>query len=256
MLFQPTSGPGASYLAIQVVDFPGLLAARRWEHATRAELSGDATFAFGRSMASFGSRDSGGFGAGCPALGRRVVVTAWRSRERMEQHLGAGVGCANGASPARGWWLATDVRGARGTHRGEQPLATGSREGTGVMVALTLGRSRARMLPAFIREGARVGAGLPSAPGVISAISAGLPFTGNCTVSLWEDESAMLAFAYGAARDHVHVARRRNPILRDQINARLSPLALGGDLASAPLHPERLEALRATLRRSPGITLL
>jgi hypothetical protein len=87
-----------------------------------------------------------------------------------------------------------------------------------------------------------------NAQGLISAVSAGWPTTGNCTISIWESEKEMLRFAYGDADGHADTVRRGPPILVEQLNARLQVCRLGGNLEGGTmLHPERLAQLAAAL---------
>jgi hypothetical protein len=117
----------------------------------------------------------------------------------------------------------------------------------GPFAALTLGRVRLRSLPRFLREGARLGSFTRQAPGLVSAVSAGWPPTGNCTISIWDSEQHMLRFAYGDVEGHGDTVRRDPPILAEQLNARLRVRRLDGSWGGGTMHPERLTRLAAAL---------
>jgi hypothetical protein len=99
----------------------------------------------------------------------------------------------------------------------------------------------------FLREGARLRRFVHGAPGLVTAYSAGVPLTGNCTLSLWESEDHMLSFAYRDGAGHGRTVRRDPPILVEQLNARLRLRRLGGSWGRDTLHAERLARLAATL---------
>jgi hypothetical protein len=193
-----------------------------------------------------GSGASAGFGGGVPALGRQVLLTAWRGEadfdhfleQPLAQHLAPGAGS---------WWSLFDVASTRGSHYGSMPLSSRDAVADGPFAALTLGRVRLRSLPRFLREGVRLGSFTRQAPGLVSAVSAGWPPTGNCTLSIWETEQHMLAFAYGDVEGHGDTVRRDPPILIEQLNARLRVRRLGGGWGDGTMHPERLTRLAAAL---------
>lgn len=81
----------------------------------------------------------------------------------------------------------------------------------------------------------------------MSAISAGWPPTGNCTISIWESEQHMLSFAYGDVEGHGDTVRRDPPILAEQLNARLRVRRLDGSWGPGTMYPERLAQLAAAL---------
>src|SRR6185369_6148870 len=117
----------------------------------------------------------------------------------------------------------------------------------GPFAALTLGRVRSRSLPRFLREGARLESFVRPAPGLVTAVSAGWPPTGNCTISIWESEQHMLDFAYADVEGHGDTVRRDPPILIEQLNARLRVRRLGGDWGPDTMHQDRLAQLGAAL---------
>ena len=81
----------------------------------------------------------------------------------------------------------------------------------------------------------------------MTAFSAGLPLTGNCTVSLWRSERDMQAFAHSDRDGHGATIRRDPPILAEQLSARLRVLEIGGSWGRDTLHRDRLEQLTETL---------
>jgi len=83
-------------------------------------------------------------------------------------------------------WVVCEVVSTRGSYKGAKPLAASGDPNTEMpFAALTLGRTRPRSLVRFLGEGARLDSFLHAAPGMVSAFSAGLPLTGNCTFSIW-----------------------------------------------------------------------
>lgn len=112
---------------------------------------------------------------------------------------------------------------------------------------LTLGRTRSRDLVRFLREGTRLGAYIHGAPGLIGAYSAGLPLTGNCTVSIWESEEDMIQFAYRNTGGHGSTVRRDQPILAEQLGARMRLRRLGGSWHPSTPHAAGLSRLAATV---------
>ena len=238
MLAALDSGTTAELLAAHVTTFPSLFAAASWRRrARRTTVPG---LVFAKAMPFIGSRASAGFAAGLPALQCQVLLTAWRGGEDFDAF------CRAESSLAASWWALFEVVSARGSYRGALPLrGTGSSEGP--FAALTLGRTSPRRLVTFLSEGARLAPYLRSAPGLLGAVSAGVPLTGNCTLSLWDSEDHMHGFAYAGVRGHVATARRRPPILIEQLNARMRVRKLGGRLDLAAPYTERLQSLATVL---------
>lgn len=112
---------------------------------------------------------------------------------------------------------------------------------------LTLGRTRSRNLVRFLREGTRLGTFIREAPGLITAYSAGIPLTGNCTVSIWGSEEDMIRFAYRDIDGHGNTVRRDQPILAEQLSARMRLRRLGGSWHPRTPYADRLSRLAATL---------
>ena len=180
-----------------------------------------------------------------PALWRQVLLTAWRQETDFERFLGQPLTQPLATEATHSWWSLFDVVSTRGSHHGSAPLSSRDRLADGPFAALTLGRVRLRSLPRFLREGARLGPITRQAPGLVSALSAGWPPTGNCTISIWESEQHMLRFAYGDVEGHGDTVRRDPPILTEQLNARLRVRHLDGSWGHGTMHLERLAQLAA-----------
>ena len=124
-----------------------------------------------------------------------------------------------------------EILSTRGSHYGERPLAPAAEApGNGRLAVVTLGRTTLCSVPRFLWHGRGLARHILGADGMVSAISAGSPLTGNLTFSLWDSQEAMVAFAYGGAvpGGHVETVRARPPILVEQLSARIRPLtALG-----------------------------
>lgn len=195
---------------------------------------------FAKALLPIGGSRTGGFGPGLPPVGQRVTLAVWEGLDDYEQALDAG------------WSVALEALSSRGSFRGRRPIApTGDRAGEAPLAVVTLGRATPRTLLRFLRRGAALAAPTRDAPGLITALSAGLPLTGNLTFSLWESERHMLDFAYGPAAPHRATVRERPPILAEQINARLRPLRVDGRAPRWALHPGRLSRFAAALRAGP-----
>jgi hypothetical protein len=236
----------APLLAAHVTDFRGIRSPIKWRQAARQQLPGLPGLVFAKTMPFIGSRSSAGFGAGVPAVRRQVLLTAWRTQLDFEAFLAHPI-AERLAAQANSWWALFEVASTRGSHYGATPLsATGA--SSGALAVLTLGRTRPRNLVRFLREGTRLGGFVRVAPGLISAYSAGVPLTGNCTVSIWESEDAMIRFAYRDTDGHGDTIRRDPPILTEQLNARMRLRRLGGSWAPGTPHADRLARLAATLR--------
>jgi hypothetical protein len=234
-------------LAVHVADFASAQAAWRWRRFARSHLPAAPGLVFAKAMPFIGSGASAGFGGGVPALGHQVLLTAWRQETDFERFLGQPLVEHLAAEARHSWWSLFDVVSTRGSHYGSAPLSGRDTVADGPFAALTLGRVRLRSLPRFLREGARLGSFTRQAPGLVSAVSAGWPPTGNCTVSIWESEQHMLRFAYGDVEGHGGTVRRDPPILAEQLNARLRVSRLDGSWGRGTMYPERLAQLAAAL---------
>jgi hypothetical protein len=248
MLLHHDSHDSGAFVAAHVTDFTSTRTARRWRRSARRELPASSGLVFAKAMPFIGSGASAGFGAGAPALRRQVLLTAWRDEIDFERFLGQPSAQRLAAEARHSWWSLFEVASTRGSHYGSMPLAgRGASVADGPFAALTLGRVRSRSLPKFLREGTRLGSFTRQAPGLVTAVSAGWPPTGNCTISIWESEQHMLRFAYGDVEGHGDTVRRDPPILTEQLNARLRVRRLSGSWGPGAMHPDRLAQLGAAL---------
>ncbi len=184
----------APLLAAHVTDFRGVHSPVMWRHSARQQLIGLPGLVFAKAMPFIGSRSSAGFGAGVPAARRQVLLTAWRTQPDFEAFLAHPI-AKRLTAQANSWWALFEVASTRGSHYGVTSLSP-TDVSSGAFAVLTLGRIQSRDLVRFLREGTRLGAYIRGAPGLITAYSAGVPLTGNCTVSIWESEEDMIRFAY------------------------------------------------------------
>jgi hypothetical protein len=235
----------APLLAAHVTDFRGVHAPVMWRHAARQQLTGLPGLVFAKAMPFIGSRSSAGFGAGVPATRRQVLLTAWRTQPDFEAFLAHPI-AERLAAQVNSWWALFEVASTRGSHYGATPLSP-TDASSGAFAVLTLGRTRSRDLVRFLCEGTRLGTYIREAPGLITAYSAGIPLTGNCTVSIWESEEDMIRFAYRNTDGHGDTVRRDPPILAEQLNARMRLCSLGGSWHPRTPHAARLSRLAATL---------
>jgi hypothetical protein len=244
--FHQDSTGGGTLLAAHVTDFVSTQTAWRWRRSARRLLPAPG-LVFAKAMPFIGSGASAGFGGGVPALGRQVLLTAWRRETDFERFLEQPLAQRLATEARHSWWSLFDVVSTRGSHYGSAPLSSRDTVADGLFAALTLGRVRLRSLPRFLREGARLGLFTRQAPGLVSAVSAGWPPTGNCTISIWESEQHMLRFAYGDVEGHGDTVRRDPPILAEQLNARLRVRRLDGSWGPGTMYPERLAQFAAAL---------
>lgn len=235
----------APLLAAHVTDFRGMYSPVMWRRAAREQLNGLPGLVFAKAMPFIGSRSSAGFGAGVPAARRQVLLTAWQTQPDFEAFLAHPI-TQRLAAQANSWWALFEVASTRGSHYGATPLSA-TDASSGAFAVLTLGRTRSRNLVRFLREGTRLGAYIREAPGLITAYSAGVPLTGNCTISIWESQEDMIRFAYRNSDGHGSTVRRDPPILAEQLNARMRLRRLGGSWDPRTPHTDRLARLAATL---------
>jgi hypothetical protein len=204
------------------LDFDSTYAAVRWRRKIRAPLARAPGIGFARILSSAGRNYDAGF-AGAPDPRRQILVSSWSdlaASDRFDELI------ADGAGVGRRWRFAGEVYRTTGSHFGRRPLRRSRDAPDGPIAVLTLGRTPGTHLVRFIRHGWRLAPIIRGAPGLITALSAGLPLTGNCTFSVWESEAAMLDFAYGPSARHLRTARARPPILSEQLNARMAPLRM------------------------------
>lgn len=228
-------------VSVQVADFARVRDVIAWRREWRP-----AGVSLLKVLSTPGARPHGGFRLGGPAgMLRQVALVVWAG---PAGELPAPVG-------ASAWTATLRAFRTRGSHHGRRPIvAAAGGPPSGAMAAITLGRSGLPSLPRFVGHGVGLAAPTLGAPGLITALTAGSPLTGNLTFSLWTSEEAMLGFAYGGDDRPSHAAtvraHGRSQILREQLNARLAPLRIDGvwDPASTP-HADRLARLTADLRR-------
>jgi hypothetical protein len=247
MLLHQDSQGGGTFLAAHVTDFASAQAAWRWRRSARRHLLAAPDLVFAKAMPFIGSGPSAGFGGGVPGLERQVLLTAWRREIDFEHFLSQPLAQRLTAEANKSWWSLFQVVSTGGSHYGSAPLSGGDMVAEGPFAVLTLGRVRLRSLPRFLREGARLGAFTHQAPGLVSAVSAGWPLTGNCTLSIWESEQHMLDFAYSDVEGHGNTVRRDPPILTEQLRARLRVRRIDGSWDRGTLYPERLAQVAAAL---------
>lgn len=195
-----------------------------------------------------------GFGAAPPPLSRIVVLCAWPDEHTLTR-AGHDAALEVLRREPGSWWVQAAVASTRGSERGTRPLqATRGVDITaGPMATLTYGRTDWRRLSRFARAGTGLRRSILHADGLICAVSAGWPLSGNLTFSLWDDQTAMTDFAYGHEHASLHreVARARPGILAEQLNARLRISAIGGaPNPSTCSHPDRLQRLAQQIRPS------
>jgi hypothetical protein len=246
LLHQDLDG-GGKLIAAHITEFASARSAWRWRRSARRRLPTTPGLVLAKAMPFIGSGASAGFGAGLPALRHQVLLTAWRRATDFERFLGQPLVQRLATDTKNSWWSLFDVVSTRGTHYGSAPLSSNETAAAGPFAALTLGRVQLLSLPRFLREGVRLGSFTHDARGLISAVSAGWPPTGNCTISIWGSEKDMLGFAYKDAEGHGDTVRRDPPILAEQLNARLRVRLLGGNWGGGTIYPERLAPLAAAL---------
>jgi hypothetical protein len=251
MLLHQDSHGGGSLVAVHVTDFPSMQTGWRWRRCARDQLPAVSRLVFAKAMPFIGSGASAGFGGGIPALSRQVLLTAWRRETDFDRFLDQPLAQRLASEGRHSWWSLSDVVSTRGSYHGSTPLSSRDTVTDGPFAAVTLGRIRLRSLARFLREGARLGSFTRQASGLVSAVSAGWPPTGNCTVSIWESEQHMLGFAYRNDEGHGNTVRRDPPILAEQLNARLRVRRLEGNWGRGTMHPERLARLASTLPPTP-----
>jgi hypothetical protein len=223
---------GSSFASVHVTDFPSGRAAWRWRRELRRAWAAAPGLRWIKAMTPVGGVSSGGFSGEPPRLRRQITIASWRSRADLEAFLAE-------SSLARAWAVDCEYAWhvllvpykARGSFRGSLQFEPAPVGPDGAVAVLTLGRSRWRRLPRFAYEGVGLADGILSAPGLITAFTAGFPPTGNCTFSIWEQEQAMIDFAYGNAARHrktIEVDKRLR-VLEEQIGVRFAVAEIRGD---------------------------
>lgn len=243
-----TAAAPAPFASVHVADFRSRASMLRWRLRARRSLGNPQGLRFAKVLASLGTKDRSGFGAGRTELRRVVVVAAWASEADLDRFLASSpVARALHEQTAHAWTVRLAALSSRGAHRGVNPFParqTERAEIDGPIAVLTLGRSSVRALRRFVyRETPPATRALFDSPGLITAISAGLPPTGNVTFSVWSSAADMVRFAYDGPHRQTIDRNRRRPVLVDQLNVRFRPLRVDGSW-----HPDetpRSDALAA-----------
>jgi hypothetical protein len=223
------------FASAHITDFKSVRRARDW----RVRLSRDAADVPGlrwlKAMATLGDARTGGFAAGLPRLRRQLTIAAWDSPDDFEAfYARSPLASAWHDDCDHAWHVLLQPWRTTGSFRGARPFVDlqSAEPDSGPLAVLTLGRCSWRRLGAFTREGTALASNILRSPGLITALTAGFPVTGNATFSLWERAEDMHAFAYLGEGGNGHRATiesdRRRPILEEQITARLAPVGIRG----------------------------
>ena len=243
--------PPAAYFSAHVTDFASVRDLLAWRRSARRALPAADGVAFAKALRQIAGRTTQGFGPGPPHPRRLLLLAAWSSPEAFDAFRAGPLGRALTDDSAFGWHVLARTTRTRGSYYGHRPLAApdGDGHGAGPVAVITLGRTTRRTLGRFLWHGGRLASDVLRAPGLISAVSAGLPLTGNATFSIWDSTDAMLAFSYGeTARGHLRTARARPAILTEQLNARFQLLRIEGRWdPDNTLNPEKLAQLARAL---------
>lgn len=87
MLLHQDSNGGGTLLADHVTDFASTRTAWRWRRSAQRRLPATPGLVFAKALPFIGSGASAGFGGGVPALGRQVLLTAWRGEADFDRFL-------------------------------------------------------------------------------------------------------------------------------------------------------------------------
>ena len=166
-----------------------------------------------------------------PSLRRIIMVSIWDDDAALDRFLGTD---QLAGSFQHGWRVRLKPLRAAGSWPGLDPTIPTSRAAPyeGPVVALTLGRLRARRAVDFFRTSASAEAQILASPGLIWATGMGLPpFVGTC--SLWRDSASLMSYAYRTT-DSPHEAAiakdRRDPFHHTSAFVRFQPYASVGEL--------------------------
>src|SRR4051812_23216165 len=157
MLLHQDRHGGGTLLAAHVTDFASPRAAWRWRRSARRGLPAAPGLVFAKAMPFIGSGASAGFGGGVPALGRQVLLTAWRGETDFERFVEQPLVQRLDTEARHSWWSLFDVVSTRGSHYGSTPLSSRDPVAEGPFAALTLGRGRRRSPPRLLPRGAALG---------------------------------------------------------------------------------------------------
>jgi len=221
--------------SIEVFHFTGMQ--RLWAFAMMARaprlLRGVAGLRFAKVMGS-------GRGLGFtlrPDWNRYALLGVWENREAFEQfRTSSRLMRLYTAHTTRSSALLLRTRTAHGTWDGTNPflptLSARQDHAMEEVVVLTRATLRLRTLPTFWRHVPRVQQKLHGAGGFIASIGVGeRPLTRQATISLWQSEAGMRAFAYGAGEEHREVVRltREEKWYSEELFARFDLIERIGD---------------------------
>ena len=180
-----------------------------------------------------------------PHWGRYLSLTVWDSREAAEaylspksQHLALQRLRKHQSSE---WSLLLKPYKAHGAWDQQHPFKVESSrpkpKTSAPIVVLTRARIRARKLLSFWRGVPQVSQEMRHINGNLLAIGVGeLPLIQQATISIWENEEAMRAFAY-ASSAHRDVIKRTRELgwYSEELFARFTLLEQRGELTGGPL---------------------
>jgi hypothetical protein len=252
--------------SVHICDFSSPLQARRWATRAAKELNAAPGVRFARPMRCFGTRRTAGFNPrGIPYLRRVITLLTWREEAALDEFLGESPLARAWDDCRWAWHLRAAPLQSRGTFHGVAPLGAISKpagassavdqSGPGTqaepIAVITLGRTAWGSTRAFIRATPSTKPFLQT-HGLITAVTAGIPPQGIFTLTLWDSEDDVEAFAYGEKPgDHRETMRedRERAILIEQFSARVKPTGIEGswDPACTP-KAALLERLAGTLR--------
>lgn len=216
-----------------VADFESLRAAWAWRRRLAVDGPRVPGLRWAKAMTTLGDARKGGFAIGTTSPHRQFMIAAWESLEAFELfEADPRLALARNAHCRHAWHALLRPFTTRGSFHGETPF-----DGCGPELpadrsvgVLTIGRCSWRRLSLFTRQGAALTSSILGSAGLITALTAGFPVTGNATFSLWQRTEDMRRFAFYDAHGHRAVIEtdRRRRILEEQIAVRFSPIAIRG----------------------------
>jgi hypothetical protein len=165
-----------------------------------------------------------------PRLRPTAMLAAWESDEALETFAGSHPLARKLAS---GWQVRLQPLHVYGEWPGLQDLPTGEIEVSDEepVAAITLGRPRARRLPAFLKASARAEAEAVTNPGMIASTGLARPPRLVSTFSIWHNVAAMRAYTRGSSDGgHPRATKtdRANPFHHESAFIRFRPYASRG----------------------------
>jgi hypothetical protein len=221
------------FATVHLAEFMSLRAALTWRRLlarTYGEVEG---LRWAKALTMLGAGERGGFAVGLAAVHRQLLIASWRSQAQFESfHAESSLAAAWDRDCSHAWHVLMHPTRTKGSFCGLVPFGQLTENGgDGPISVLTLGRCRWWRLASFTREGMSLTTSILQADGLITALTAGFPVTGNATFSLWEDTKSMLDFAYGQkGTGHRATVDRdsRLGILQEQITVRFLPHEIRG----------------------------